>query len=166
MKTSQHPFFFRPILTSLTMCAALCFSGVSSFGDTFIMDLVRPLDGSWHLGSFGSDLDSDFLLNHGNPGHGAWSHQGYLRSFAEQSQTDDGGSPNHPLTSNVSGLASRTPDNPTGTSDESVSEPKMSVESFAPRADPPVPEPATLALFGSGLCGIALVMRRKARKHR
>ena len=130
------------------------------------MDLVRPLDGSWRLGIFGSDVDSDLGLNHGNSGsHGVWTHQGYLRSFAEQSKNDDGG-PNPPLTFNISGLASRTPGNLTGTSDQFVSDPKMFAESSAPGADPPTPEPATLALFGSGLCGIGLALRRKFRQHR
>ena len=155
MKPIQPPFFIRSILT---ICVALCFLGVSSFGDTLILDPMNPR----------AHLDSGFLLNHGNPSHDRqWSHQGYQRSLAEPSLTDDLASPNQSLTFNLSGFASQILRNRTGVSDHQfVSGPKMLAESFAPRADPPVPEPANLALFGSGLCAIALVVRRRSRHHR
>jgi len=104
MKPSQLPFFFRSILTSLTICVALCFTGVSSFGGTLTTGSVSE------------------------------------RSLAEQSVTDDLGSPNQSLTFNVSGLASQMTGNRTGATDHQfLSGQKTFAESLAHALIPPSP---------------------------
>jgi len=96
--------------------------------------------------------DSDVWFGQQTPRlHLRGSQVGYPHGFAKQGQGDDDdlGGASTLVASKVSEAFSNV----------------RPIESFAPVADPPTPEPATLALFGSGLCGIAVTMRRKFRRH-
>jgi hypothetical protein len=172
MKASL-PFFSRSTLTSLIICAALGFSGVSSFADTVDKDSgdlnvnSDPIDASRQVSVF----DRDYLLAHGRRAYydsEDWFNQqdeGHhlrvsLRGFAElrDADADDW------VMSNVSGSVSNS--RPITLTGIAASQTKSAALADPPTpAVPAVPEPGTLALFGSGLCGIALTMRRKFRRH-
>jgi len=78
-----------------------------------------------------------------------------LRGFAEERDADG---PNDPLMTNLVGSVSINRSlTLTGVN-------AAQIKAAAP-AVPATPEPATLALFGSGLCGVALTVRRKFRHH-
>ena len=191
MKASQLPFS-RSNLASLIICTALCFSCMSSLADTVAMDSalhrdavvsVRPtgdlnvnsdpIDASRPVSVFGRDYllahgrrayyDSDDWLNQEDPGHHLRvSHGRDLRGFAELRDAD--ADADDWVVSNESGSVSNTrPNTLTGVA---ASQTKSAALADPPTpAVPAVPEPATLALFGSGLCGIAVTMRRKFRHH-
>jgi len=192
MKASQFPFFSRPTLTTLIIFAAFSFSCVSSRADAFDTDPAQhrdaavsvrptgdlnvnsdPIDASRPVSVFRRDYllahgrrayyDSDDWLNQEDPGHHLGvSHGRDLRGFAELRDAD--ADADDWVVSNESGSVSNTrPNTLTGVA---ASQTKSAALADPPTpAVPAVPEPATLALFGSGLCGIAVTMRRKFRRH-
>ena len=164
MKAS--PFFSRATLTNLTICTALCFTSMSSFAGTLTRSSVDTDDESGNTSVF----ERDYHTSHGRRAYidsDIWFDQQNtstrrLRGYAELRDAD--ADSDDWVVSNVFGSVSNT--RPITLTGVAASQTKSAAPADPPTpAVPAVPEPATLALFGSGLCGVALTMRRKFRHH-